>query len=84
MLGVSVLNALFSFFQEFRAERAMEEIAKFLPRMVTVVREGAETSARRASPSSNPARPGGRTRLTRTETDQQSPAAAVADTATAR
>jgi sodium/potassium-transporting ATPase subunit alpha len=44
LLGVSVLNALFSFFQEFRAERAMEEIAKFLPRMVTVLRGGEEAS----------------------------------------
>ncbi len=25
LLGVSILNALFSFFQEYRAERAMEE-----------------------------------------------------------
>jgi sodium/potassium-transporting ATPase subunit alpha len=40
LLGVSVLNALFSFVQEFRAERAMEELRKFLPQRVTVRRGG--------------------------------------------
>ncbi len=35
---VSVLNALFAFAQEIRAERAMEELGKFLPRMVRVRR----------------------------------------------
>jgi len=40
LLGVSILNALFSFFQEFRAERAMEELRKFLPQTVTVRRGG--------------------------------------------
>lgn len=42
LLGVSVLNALFSFFQEFRAERAMEELKKFLPRRVRALRAGRE------------------------------------------
>ncbi len=40
LLGVSVLNALFSFIQEFRAERAMEELKKFLPRRVWALRDG--------------------------------------------
>ena len=42
LLGVSVLNALFSFVQEYRAERAMEELQRFLPQKVTVRREGRE------------------------------------------
>jgi sodium/potassium-transporting ATPase subunit alpha len=42
LLGVSVLNALFSFVQEFRAERAMEELRKFLPQRVAVRRDGAD------------------------------------------
>ncbi len=42
LLGVSVLNALFSFVQEYRAEKAMEALEKFLPRQVTVRREGRE------------------------------------------
>ncbi|MBT6093310.1 MAG: cation-transporting P-type ATPase [Rhodospirillaceae bacterium] len=42
LLGVSVLNALFSFVQEFRAERAMEELKKFLPQRVMAVRAGEE------------------------------------------
>lgn len=44
LLGVSVLNALFSFVQEFRAERAMEELKKFLPQTVMAVRGGREGS----------------------------------------
>ncbi|MBF0248775.1 MAG: cation-transporting P-type ATPase, partial [Alphaproteobacteria bacterium] len=40
LLGVSVLNALFSFVQEYRAERAMEELQKFLPQQVLVRRDG--------------------------------------------
>lgn len=42
LLGVSVLNALFSFVQEFRAERAMEELKKFLPQRVMAIRDGDE------------------------------------------
>ncbi|MCA9168257.1 MAG: cation-transporting P-type ATPase [Planctomycetales bacterium] len=40
LLGVSMLNALFSFAQEMRAERAMDELRKFLPTRVQVIREG--------------------------------------------
>ncbi|MEX2185498.1 MAG: cation-transporting P-type ATPase [Pirellulales bacterium] len=42
LLGVSVLNALFAFAQEMRAERAMEELRKFLPHKVRVRRGGSE------------------------------------------
>jgi sodium/potassium-transporting ATPase subunit alpha len=42
LLGVSILNALFSFVQEFRAERAMDELKKFLPQRVLAVRDGEE------------------------------------------
>ncbi len=40
LLAVSVMNALFSFFQEYRAERAMEELRKFLPQRAWVLRDG--------------------------------------------
>jgi sodium/potassium-transporting ATPase subunit alpha len=42
LLGVSMLNALFAFAQEMRAERAMEELRKFLPPTVRVRRGGLE------------------------------------------
>ena len=42
LLGVSVLNALFSFIQEYRAEHAMEELKKLLPQKVLVRRAGGE------------------------------------------
>lgn len=42
LCGVSVLNALFAFAQETRAERAMEELRKFLPQKVRVRRDGIE------------------------------------------
>lgn len=42
LLGVSILNALFSFVQEYRAERAMEELQKFLPQRVLVRRAGSD------------------------------------------
>ncbi|HEY9081227.1 cation-transporting P-type ATPase [Magnetovibrio sp.] len=42
LLGVSILNALFSFVQEYRAERAMEALRKFLPQNVQVRRDGQE------------------------------------------
>lgn len=42
LLSVSVLNALFSFVQEYRAERAMEELRKFLPQRVRAMRGGEE------------------------------------------
>ncbi len=38
LLGVSLLNAAFSFFQEYRAERAMEALGRFLPQKVWVRR----------------------------------------------
>ena len=37
---VALLNALFSFIQEYRAERAMEALQKFLPQLVEVQRQG--------------------------------------------
>jgi sodium/potassium-transporting ATPase subunit alpha len=40
LLGVSLLNALFAFAQEWRAELAMEELRKFLPQRVRVRRQG--------------------------------------------
>ncbi len=40
LFGVALLNALFSFFQEYRAERTMESLRQFLPHMVEVVRGG--------------------------------------------
>ena len=40
LAGVALLNALFSFIQEYRAERAMEALQKFLPQLVEVRREG--------------------------------------------
>jgi sodium/potassium-transporting ATPase subunit alpha len=42
LFAVSVLNALFAFAQEMRAERAMEELRKFLPQRVRVRRAGHE------------------------------------------
>ncbi|MEZ6120017.1 MAG: cation-transporting P-type ATPase [Pirellulaceae bacterium] len=40
LLGVAVLNMMFAFAQEMRAERAMEELQKLLPQRVTVRRSG--------------------------------------------
>lgn len=40
ILGVIVLNGLFSFWQEFRAERAMAVLQRLLPRQVKVQRDG--------------------------------------------
>jgi len=42
LLGVSMLNALFSFVQEYRAEHAMDELKKLLPQKVMVRRAGAD------------------------------------------
>lgn len=39
---VIVINASFSFWQEYKAERAVEALLKLLPRKVRVLREGAE------------------------------------------
>jgi len=38
--GVALLNALFSFIQEYRAERAMQALQAFLPPRVRIVRAG--------------------------------------------
>ena len=42
LLGVSMLNAGFSFLQEYRAEKAMEALRAFLPSRVAVRRNGKE------------------------------------------
>ena len=39
---VVIINALFSFFQEYRAERAVEALRQLLPARATVVRDGEE------------------------------------------
>jgi len=44
LLAVALLNAGFSFLQEYRAEKAMEALKKFLPQLVQVVRDGRERS----------------------------------------
>ena len=43
LAGVAVLNALFTFAQAMRAERAMDALRKMLPQQITVRRGGAET-----------------------------------------
>jgi magnesium-transporting ATPase (P-type) len=40
IIGVIVVNALFSFAQEYRAERAVEELRRILPQRVRVRRDG--------------------------------------------
>ena len=40
LAGVALLNGLFSFFQEYRAERAMEALRRLLPHQVQVLRNG--------------------------------------------
>ena len=40
---VIVVNGVFSFLQEYRAERAIEALQQLLPRQVIVLRDGAET-----------------------------------------
>ena len=39
---VNVINGIFSFWQEFRAEKATEALLKLLPRQVRVLRDGSE------------------------------------------
>ncbi len=41
--AVIVINAVFSFWQEFRAEKAAEALKKLLPRFARVLRDGQET-----------------------------------------
>ena len=43
ILAVIFINALFTFIQEYRTEKAIEELKKLLPFRVTVIRDGAET-----------------------------------------
>jgi sodium/potassium-transporting ATPase subunit alpha len=45
LLVVSLLNALFAFFQEYRAEKAMQALAKFLPQRLVLRRDGDEIEA---------------------------------------
>ena len=42
ILAVIFINAFFTFIQEYRTEKAIEELRKLLPFRVTVVREGVE------------------------------------------
>ncbi len=42
LLGVALLNALFTFAQDMRAERAMQALRNMLPQRITVRRAGAE------------------------------------------
>jgi magnesium-transporting ATPase (P-type) len=45
IVGVIVVNAVFSFSQEFRAERALERLQELLPHRAAVLRDGAAESA---------------------------------------
>lgn len=40
LAGVALLNAIFSFIQEYRAEKAMAALSRFLPQLVDVMRAG--------------------------------------------
>ena len=42
IVGVIVINAVFAFIQEYRAEKALEEMKKLLPYYVRVLRDGKE------------------------------------------
>ena len=44
IVGVIVVNAVFSFSQEFRAERALERLQELLPHQATVMRDGVAQS----------------------------------------
>jgi len=43
IIGVIFVNAIFTFVQEYKAEKATEALQKLLPPMVTVIRDGEET-----------------------------------------
>ncbi|MFC1845450.1 cation-translocating P-type ATPase, partial [Thermodesulfobacteriota bacterium] len=40
ILGAVIINATFTFWQEYRADKAMEALLKLMPTMVNVIREG--------------------------------------------
>ncbi len=42
IMGVIFINGGFAFYQEYKAERAFEELKKLLPYMITVIRSGKE------------------------------------------
>ncbi|MDI7253375.1 MAG: cation-transporting P-type ATPase, partial [Actinomycetota bacterium] len=42
IIGVIVVNAVFTFIQEYKAEKATEALKKLLPPMATVIRDGEE------------------------------------------
>lgn len=42
-LGVVFINAIFSFWQEFKAEKAIDALKKLIPSYTRVIRDGAET-----------------------------------------
>jgi P-type Ca2+ transporter type 2C len=42
IFAVIIVNGVFSFFQEYRAERAVEALQQMLPREITVLRDGGE------------------------------------------
>ena len=44
IVGVIIINGLFSFFQEYRAERALSALRKLLPREDQALRDGATTA----------------------------------------
>ncbi len=46
IIGVIVINAIFAFIQEYRAEKALEALKKLLPFYVQLIREGKEKKVR--------------------------------------
>ena len=42
IFAVILINGIFSFFQEYRAERALQALERMLPRQIAVVRDGGE------------------------------------------
>ncbi len=45
IVGVILINAIFTFIQEYRAEKALEALKKLLPFYVQIIREGTEKKA---------------------------------------